>query len=86
MSSPLQTTILDRVRAVLSRVTGFPLSDITAETSLESLGADELDLIDIAIELEDQFGCQLDENEMHQAGTAGELCALVESKREAANV
>lgn len=85
MNTSLQTTVLDRVRAVLSRVTGFPLSDIAPETRLETLGVDALDLIEIALELEDQLGCQLGEDEMHQAGTAGELCALVESKREAAN-
>lgn len=86
MNSPLQSVVMDRVHAVLGRVLGFPAEFFTPDKRLsEEPGTDALDLIEIALELETEFGCEIGEEEMHQAATVGELCALIESKTEAAD-
>lgn len=85
MTSPLHVLTLSRVVGAIGRVTGAPADTITSETRIEVLGADALDLLEIALELETEFSVEISDGEMHQAGTVGELVALVESKQEAAN-
>lgn len=80
-AAALNPAIAARVRTAISRVLGHAPGVLAPECSLiEQLGADQLDLVEIAIELEEEFGCEVDDGEMHQAGTVGELCALIEAK------
>lgn len=81
MTTALQTHTANRVRAAISRVTGYRTETLVPECSLvEDLGADELDLVEIAIELEEEFWCFIEQEEMHQAGTVSDLVKLIEAK------
>ncbi len=58
-----------------------PARTIGPESRLiEDLQADSLDLVEIAMELEDEFDIDLPDNEMDTARTVAELIALVERK------
>ena len=44
------------VLSILSDYLGLPISELKPEKSLEELGADSLDFIEIVFELEEKFG------------------------------
>lgn len=48
-------TTFERVRAILEKEYSLPQDRITPETTLEGLGLDSLDLIELLFEVEEQF-------------------------------
>ena len=54
-------------------------SEITPESSFESLGIDSLDIVEMIMDLETELGVEL-EMEDQQIATFGELAAFIESK------
>ena len=54
-------------------------SEITPESTFESLGIDSLDIVEMVMDLESELGVEL-EMEDEKITTFGELAAFVESK------
>ena len=54
-------------------------SEISPESTFESLGIDSLDIVEMIMDLETELGVEL-EMEDQQIATFGELAAFVESK------
>ena len=54
-------------------------SEITPESTFESLGIDSLDIVEMIMDLESELGVEL-EMEEQQIATFGELAAFIESK------
>ena len=54
-------------------------SEITPESTFESLGIDSLDIVEMIMDLETELGVEL-EMEDQQIATFGELAAFIESK------
>lgn len=48
-------TTFERVRAILEKEYSIPQESITPQSTLESLGLDSLDLIELLFEVEEQF-------------------------------
>lgn len=55
--------IFEKIRNVIAGQLGIEEDEIKLETSFEDLGVDSLDLFQIIIELEEQFGVQIEEAE-----------------------
>ncbi len=55
------------------------VSEITPDTTFVSLGIDFLDVVEMIMDLESEFGVEL-EIENEQIATFGELAAFIESK------
>ena len=55
-------TILEKITAIITERIEADPAEITPETALTELGADSLDIIDIAMEIEDTFGVEIDVN------------------------
>lgn len=77
------TPTVESVAAIIAETMGqtrrrVEAASMTADTTLDEIGADELDLIAIEMELHDRFGVSLSEDDMAEAATVGELVALVE--------
>ena len=53
-------------------------SEITPDSTFESLGIDSLDTVEMVMDLEDELGIELELEE--KVATIGELVAFVESK------
>jgi acyl carrier protein len=76
-----------RVRKIIAAELGKHAEGITDDMTLFDLGADSLDVIAIDVELEGEFAITLDDAEVQQAQTVGEVIAIVErvlGEREAA--
>ena len=60
---------------------GVDASEITVETSFaEDLGADSLDVAEIAIAVEDRLGITLDDSELDRIRTVGQAVEMLEAK------
>lgn len=75
-------TTLKHIAAIISGVTGVPAHSITPATRWNDIGGNSLDLVDVIVQAEAEFGVDISEDECDAVCTAGELAALVETKRQ----
>lgn len=89
----MTTTTAARLRPIVARHLGIDPATICPDSAFqEDLGADSLDTVELAMEVEDELNIRLSDDEVHDAigadGTFGKLVELVDgklaSKREAA--
>jgi acyl carrier protein len=82
----LTTAVSEIVRRALKENTG-PDVEIRPELSLvEDLNLDSLTLVDVVLDMEDQFKIKIAETDMQQVSTVGDLTELVSRKQQAAAV
>jgi acyl carrier protein len=75
------TQVALHVREVLSDELGLHEDQITPEAALcDDLGADSLDITEIAMALEEEFGIEFDEVDMERCVTVHACVTLVEQK------
>jgi acyl carrier protein len=75
------SALFERVRSIASDVFGLPASQITADSSPESIEAwDSTQHLTFVLALEEAFGIQLSPEEIEQAQTMGVAARLVEAK------
>jgi acyl carrier protein len=72
-----------RVRALVAEHLGVDIDDLASDISLtDNLAADSLDLLDLAMALEDEFEIRLPESTVDEVRTYGDLVAAVRSQAE----
>ncbi len=70
--------ILFKITQLLEEIFDVPASDITPETDLfEDLGADEFDMVEISMIIEEEFDVVPDEDGLKKVSTVAELCEFV---------
>lgn len=55
--------VFEKIKKVIVDQLGVDESEVKIETTFEELGADSLDLFQVVIELEEEFGVQLEDAE-----------------------
>ena len=71
--------MLEKVKETVAEALGADIDTITAETSFkEDLGADSLDLMDMVMTFEDEFGVEIDTEAIGDLKTIGSVVTYIE--------
>lgn len=68
--------VQEKIIEMLAETTDVDASEITADTKFADLGIDSLDITEMAMDLEDEFGISLEMNP--ELNTVGKLVEAVE--------
>jgi acyl carrier protein len=72
--------VFEKVKEIVIEQLGLNESDISMDTSFDELGVDSLDLFQIIIEIEEEFGIQIEDAESIK--TVAEAVKFVEERVE----
>lgn len=72
-------SIQDRVLRIVATQSGMATGAVSRDTNIfTDLGYDSLDFLELLMELEDEFGIELADEDCEKCRTAGDFIALVE--------
>lgn len=75
--------IFEKLAALLSEQFGVDVDSITMDTSFEDLGADSLDIVEMTMAVEAEFGLEdMDEEDLSGISTVADLVRYLKSKLE----
>jgi len=73
--------VMERVTKIIVDRLGVDESQVTPEATFkEDLGADSLDVVELVMELEDEFGLQFSDEDSEKIVTVGDAVSYIESK------
>ena len=71
--------VADQVKELISKQLNKPVNDITEDKELvKDLGADSLDLVEMLMNLEEEQGITISEEESVNIKTVGDIISLIE--------
>ena len=75
--------IFEKLAALLSEQFGVDVDSITMDTSFEDLGADSLDIVEMTMAVEEEFGLEdMDEEDLSGISNVADLVRYLKSKLE----
>ena len=75
--------MFEKLAALLSEQFGVDVDSITMDTSFEDLGADSLDIVEMTMAVEEEFGLEdMDEEDLSGISTVADLVRYLKSKLE----
>ncbi|MBR5121494.1 MAG: acyl carrier protein [Oscillospiraceae bacterium] len=74
--------ILEKVKKIIADQLDFDISEITAESSIaDDLGADSLDVVDMVMTFEDEFGIEIPDDAVETIKTVGDVVKFIEDNQ-----
>lgn len=75
------STVFERVSKVIVDRLGVDESEVKLEASFrDDLGADSLDVVELVMELEDEFDMEISDEDAEKIATVGNAISYIESK------
>jgi acyl carrier protein len=71
----------DKVAAIVATKLSIDPSTIKSDSNLQDLGADSLDLVEITMKLEEQFGIEIDDAKAEDLKNVNDVVEYVHSMR-----
>ncbi|ANU19675.1 acyl carrier protein [Planococcus plakortidis] len=76
------STVLERVTKVIVDRLGVEESEVKPEASFtDDLGADSLDVVELVMELEDEFDMEISDEDAEGMSTVGDAVTYIEKKQ-----
>ena len=73
--------MLEKIKEIIAEQLSADADTITAETSFkEDLGADSLDLFELVMSLEEEFGVEIPSEDLEKIATVGEIIDYLKDK------
>ena len=69
--------VFEKIRAIVANQLGVDPASITAETRFEDLNADSLDVVEVIMALEDEFGIAIPDEAAEQIKNIGAAAEFV---------
>ncbi len=74
--------IFETVREIIVENLGCDEDEVKLETNLiEDLEADSLDIVDISLKLEEEYGIKVEEEDFEKLNTVQDIVSYIESKQ-----
>ncbi len=74
--------MLEKIKELVAENLGVDVSTITEKSSFkEDLGADSLDLFEMVMGLEEEFGVEIPTEDLEKITTVGEVVAYIEEHK-----
>lgn len=74
--------VLDKIKEIVAEQLDVSAEKVTPEASfVDDLGADSLDLTELIMAMEDEFGMEIDDEEAQKLRTVQEVIDYVETKQ-----
>jgi acyl carrier protein len=75
------TTVVERVSKVIVDRLGVDESEVKLEASFrDDLGADSLDVVELVMELEDEFDMEISDEDAEKIATVGDAITFIQGK------
>jgi len=72
--------VLERVKRIVIERLGVEEAEVTPEASFkDDLGADSLDVVELVMELEDEFDLEISDEDAEKITTVGEVVKYIQS-------
>ncbi len=74
--------VFEKVKKIIADQLDIDIDSITYESSLtEDFGADSLDIVDVSMSIEDEFGVEFPEDSLTNISTVGDLVKFIEDNQ-----
>ena len=71
--------VFEKIREILAEQLDLEEDAITMDSAIaEDLGADSLDVVDMVMSLEDEFDCEIPDEEIENIKTVGDIVRFIE--------
>lgn len=70
--------IFEKVKDIVSNILGVETEDITMESSfMDDLGADSLDVVELIMDLQDEFSLEIPDEDAEKIHTVGDVVEYI---------
>ncbi len=77
-----EKNMLEKIQEMIAEALGIEQEKVTAEASFkDDLGADSLDLFELVMALEDEFGVEIPTEELEAMATVGDVVKYIEQNQ-----
>ena len=74
--------VFEKIAAMLAEQLGADENDMTMDTNIaKDLGADSLDVVELLMAIDDEFGIEIPDDEIENIKTIGDLVEYIESNQ-----
>jgi acyl carrier protein len=78
-------SVAEKVKSIIVEQLGVDADEVTPEASFtDDLGADSLDIVELVMAFEEEFGCEIPDDAAEQIQTVGDAVKFLEKQAKAA--